>query len=107
MKFAPHLGTAPTFVVCLASGCQMFPKHHVALKGHSPLRAAQSSPDSVAMNIVWARFPANEPVLDGAAWREIDETQIDPAVRRALVDNGLRAGIITGSLPTALDKIMR
>ena len=51
------------------------------------------------MEIIWARFPANDPVLDDAAWREIDETQIEPAVRRELLNNGLRAGVIGGSLP--------
>jgi hypothetical protein len=107
MKTATHYGAALALTACLASGCQMFPKQHVALKGHSPLRAAQPSPDSVAMNIVWARFPANDAVLDDAAWREIDETQIDPAVRRELLDNGLRAGIIACSLPPAIAKLMR
>jgi hypothetical protein len=107
MKLAPHFGALVALVACLASGCQMFPKHHVSMKGHSPLRPARPSPDSVAMNIVWARFPANDSVLDAAAWREIDETQIEPSIRRALIDNGLRAGIISGSLPPALDKIMR
>lgn len=107
MKHAHHIGVALALVACLASGCQMFPKNHFALKGHSPLKPAQASSDSVAINIVWARFPANEPVLDDTAWREIDETQIEPAIRRALLENGLRAGVITGALPPALDKIMR
>ena len=51
------------------------------MQGHSPLQPAQPSPDSVAMEIIWARFPANDPVLNDAAWRDIDETQIEPAVR--------------------------
>jgi hypothetical protein len=106
MNTATHYGAALALVVCLASGCQMFPKHHVALKGQSPLRPAQPSPDSVAMNIVWARFPANDAVLDDAAWHEIDETQIEPAVRRELLNNGLRAGVISGSLPPAISRIM-
>lgn len=58
------------------------------------------------MEIVWARFPANDPVLDDAAWRDIDETQIEPAVRKELVNNGIRAGVISGSLPPAIDKVL-
>jgi hypothetical protein len=105
MKTATFFGAALALVVCLASGCRLFSHGHVSLDGRSPLKPARPSPDSVAMNIVWARFPANDPVLDDAAWREIDETQIEPAIRRELVNNGLRAGIITGALPPAIEKI--
>ncbi len=76
------------------------------LHGQSPLKPAAASPDSVTMEIIWARFPVNDAVLDDAAWREIDETQIDPAVRRALVNNGIRAGVISGTLPPAIDKVL-
>ena len=75
-------------------------------KGHSPLKPAQPSPDSVAMEIIWARFPANDPVLDDAAWREIDETQIEPSVRRELLNNGIRAGVISGSVPAAIGHVL-
>ena len=106
MKTATHLGAALALLVCFTSGCQLFSKSHPALKGRSPLMPAQSSPDSVAMEIVWARFPANDPVLDDSAWREIDETQIDPLVRRELINNGLRAGVITGSMPQAIANVV-
>jgi len=96
---------AIALVVCVAGGCRLFPDETLAT-GHSPLQPAQPSPDSVAMEIIWARFPANDPVLDDAAWREIDETQIDPAVRRELLNNGLRAGVISGSVPTAIGRVL-
>ena len=75
-------------------------------QGHSPLKPAQPSPDSVAMEIIWARFPANDPVLGDAAWREIDETQIEPAVRRELLNNGIRAGVIGSIVPPAIDHVL-
>lgn len=106
MKSATHFGAALALLAWLVSGCQLFSAGPASRKSHSPLQPAQASPDSVAMNIVWARFPANDPVLDDAAWREIDETQIDPAVRRELLNNGLRAGVISGSLPSAIAKIV-
>ena len=96
---------ALALVVCIAGGCQMFPNKEVA-KGNSPLQAAGPSPDSVAMEILWARFPANDPVLDDSAWSEIDETQIDPTVRRALLDNGIRAGVIAGTVPAAIGRVL-
>jgi len=58
------------------------------------------------MEVIWARFPANDPVLEEASWRDIDETQIEPAVRRELTNNGLRAGIVSGSLPPAIDRVL-
>jgi hypothetical protein len=58
------------------------------------------------MEIIWARFPANDAVLDDAAWREIDETQIEPSVRRELINNGLRAGVIGGSMPQAIGRVL-
>ena len=97
MRIATHFGVALALVACLASGCQLFHGKEPFGQGHSPLQPAQASPDSVAMEIIWARFPADDPVLDDAAWREIDETQIEPAVRRELVNNGLRAGVISGA----------
>jgi hypothetical protein len=58
------------------------------------------------MEIIWARFAANDPVLDDASWREIDETQIEPPVRRALIHNGLRAGVIGGTMPPAIGRVL-
>jgi hypothetical protein len=58
------------------------------------------------MEIIWARFSANDPVLGDAAWREIDETQIEPPVRRALLNNGLRAGVVGSVVPAAIDHVL-
>src|SRR6476661_3482180 len=99
MKTARHLGAALILLALCGSGCKLFPADHPMLHGQSPLKPAPASPDSVMMEIIWARFPANDPVLDDAAWRDIDETQIEPAIRKELVNNGIRAGVISGSLP--------
>jgi hypothetical protein len=106
MKTANYLGVALLVLASCACGCQLFPADHPMLHGQSPLKPAPASADSVAMEIVWARFPANDPVLDDAAWHNIDETQIDPTVRRELVNNGLRAGVISGALPPTIDKVL-
>jgi hypothetical protein len=83
----------------------MFPGDTMA-KGHSPLKPAQPSPDSVAMEIIWARFPANDPVLGDAAWREIDETQIEPSVRSELLKNGIRAGVVGAVVPAPIYRVL-
>jgi hypothetical protein len=105
MTTLSHLRIVFALVVCIAGGCRLFPDETLA-KGHSPLKPAQPSPDSVAMEIIWARFPANDPVLDDATWREIDETQIDPSVRRELLNNGLRAGVVGSSVPAAIGRVL-
>jgi hypothetical protein len=92
-------------LVALASGCQLF-SPQVATTGRSPLKPASPSPDSVAMEIVWARFPSGDKSLNDEAWQEIDETQITPSVQRALANNGFRAGIIGGTLPPAISRAL-
>ncbi len=104
IPFSP-LRIALALIVCLAGGCHMFSEKEL-VKSHSPLQSASPSPDSVAMEIIWARFPANDPVLDDSAWSEIDETQINPTVRRELLDNGIRAGVIAGTVPPAIDRVL-
>jgi hypothetical protein len=105
MTTLSHFRIAIALLVCIAGGCRLFPGDTMA-KGHSPLQSAGPSPDSVAMEIIWARFPANDPVLGDAAWREIDETQIEPSVRRELLNNGIRAGVIGSIVPAAIDRVL-
>jgi hypothetical protein len=75
--------------------------------GHTLLKPAQPSRDSVRMEILWARFPANDPALNDEAWQDIDETQLDPAVHRELAKNGLRVGVINGKLPDAISRALK
>ena len=102
MRRRVQFATVSCIVIALG-GCQLF-THDQQPIGKSPLRPAQSSPDSVTMEIIWARFPADDPQLNSDAWQDIDETQIPPAVRRELANNGFRAGVIGGTLP---DEIAR
>lgn len=90
-------------VLSLAGGCALLDLNRPAtVQGRSLLQPARPSPDSVAVDIVWARFPAGDPSLNEAIWQDIDETAIEPAVARELADNGFRAGVITGHLPESL-----
>lgn len=106
MRMPLHQCAVLVLLACLAGGCHMLPHGGVAADGRSPLRAAPKSPDSVAMEIVWARFPAGDAELNDAAWQEIDETQIDPAIRRELAINGFRAGVISGTLPEPISRVL-
>lgn len=94
--------------LCLASGCRVFDLDQTAtVQGHSPLRPAKPSPDSVAVEIVWARFPSGDQQLNNAIWKDVDETPIGPEVAHELARNGFRAGVIGGQLPPALANVLR
>lgn len=88
-------------------GCRIFDLDPPAtVQGQSLLRPAPRSPNSVAIEIVWARFPADDPQLDGEIWQSIDEAPIEPAVARELARNGFRAGVVSGVLPGPLARIL-
>jgi hypothetical protein len=100
-----QFGAVLTLSVALVNGCRLF-THEEVPHGHSLLRPAQASPDSLTMEIIWVRFPAGDPQLNGEAWQDIDETQIAPSVRRELANNGFRAGVISGGLPDAVAQVL-
>ena len=54
------------------------------------------------MEIIWVRLPPGDAVLGNDAWHDIDETQLDPSVRRELANNGFRAGVIGGTIPATI-----
>jgi hypothetical protein len=89
--------------VLLCGGCHLLIEGTTAgAKGRSPLIPTTPSPDSVALEIIWARFPQNDPALNDTVWAQIDETQLPPDVRRELVNNGFRAGVLSGAPPAAI-----
>jgi hypothetical protein len=96
---------AALVLVVIVTGCRLFSDDDQPL-GNSLLRPAEASPDSVRMEIIWARFAADDPDLNETVWREIDETQIAPAVRRELARHGFRAGVIGGTVPDAIARAL-
>jgi hypothetical protein len=76
-------------------------------KGKSPLMPTQMSSDSVALDIFFVRFPFGDPTINEKLWNEIDEQQLPPDLRERLAKNGFRAGIINGSIPAELAKLMK
>ncbi len=105
MRFYQLVSLLP-IVAFAASGCHLIDHEAISNRGHSPLHAALQSPDSVAIEMMWVRFPADDPQMNDAAWQAIDETRIDPAVRRELANNGFRVGVITGALPDAMSRAL-
>jgi hypothetical protein len=90
----------------LVAGCRLFDTP-VAGEHPSLLRRARPAPDSVAMEIIWARFAVGDPELNHEAWQEVDETHIPPDVRRELAANGFRAGILGSTVPGPIARALR
>ena len=92
-------------LMAFASGCRMF-NDEAVVQGQSPLRPATPSPDSVLMEVIWARYPLDDPELNDTVWAQIDETQVAPAARRELVRNGFRVGVVAGTPPDAIARAL-
>ncbi len=102
----PRLQTFAFALVCaLAAGCQVFDKPPEAALEQF-LRPAATSPDSVTLEIFHARIPLDKERTADAMWEQIDEQRFDADLRRQLVANGLRAGIVGGTPPEALSDLM-
>lgn len=69
------------------------------LTSSSLLKTARPSRDTVQVDIYWVDLPS-----DGAErlWQSIEEIRLPADLRRRLSSNGLRAGVVGGSLPDEL-----
>ena len=89
-------------VAGMASGCAAIER-----KADSPLVQPRMSADSVVLEIFTARFPLGDARYDAALWSQVDEQQLDPALRRLLAENGLRAGVIGTQMPVELERLLQ
>jgi hypothetical protein len=70
----------------------------------SLLRAVETGPESLKLEIFQVRIPADDRQLGDLLWATVDEQRLDLAVRRDLVRNGFRAGVLGGAMPDVLAK---
>jgi hypothetical protein len=89
----------------LAAGCQVFDKAPEAALDKL-LQPATTSPDSVTLEIFHARIPLDKDGKADAIWEHIDEQRFDADLRRQLIANGLRVGVVGGSPPEALSDLL-
>ena len=97
---SPRIGLFALAVVA-AVGCSP-----IRPQGKSPLAPARMSPDSVALDIFFVRFPFGKEEINGPLWDEIDEQHFPPEVRRRLLENGFRVGVVAGQLPMGLSQLL-
>jgi hypothetical protein len=70
------------------------------------LRPVTTSADSVALEIFHARVPLEQNDDADAVWNQIDEQCFSADLRGRLVANGLRAGVVGGTLPAELARLL-
>jgi hypothetical protein len=91
--------------VAIALGCQVFDKPPEQAF-ETLLKPVKTSTDSVAVEIFQARIPLDQEKQADALWARIDEQEFDADLRRKLVANGLRAGVVGGALPEDLSELL-
>ena len=70
----------------------------------SLLRAVETGPESVTLEIFQVRIPDDDAELAERLWSAVDEQRLSLDVRRNLVRNGFRAGVLGGTVPDVLAK---
>jgi hypothetical protein len=68
----------------------------------SLLSAVETGPDSVTLEIFQVRIPADDTELADELWSAVDEQRLPLTVRRELIRNGFRAGVLGGAVPDVL-----
>lgn len=66
------------------------------------LKAVETSPESLTLEIFQVRLPAEDRQIAEQLWSGVDEQRIDVEARRSLARNGFRVGILDGALPDVL-----
>lgn len=72
-----------------------------------PLTMPTLAKDSVTLDVLFVRYPADDKDFNGPVWDEIDELHFSQEARLRLTGNGIRAGILSGPLPMAIEKQIR
>jgi len=105
-RFERHLGLpldgsiAVYLLVVCAIGCTPLPKPSV----RPLLRQPRMSANSIVLDVFLLRAPFGDPEMNGPAWQEIDEQPFPADVRRLLLANGFRFGVLAGQLPAEWTK---
>lgn len=86
-------------------GCTLFEGEGRPL-GQSPLHKAEASPDAATIEIFWARFPHDAAAFNEELWSEVQEDRLSPELRSRLAQQGLRAGVVSGTPPAALMELL-
>lgn len=85
-------------------GCSLT-RHGVFEESHVKLPLPRVADNSFAFDIFFAHV-ASDPQFDERLWAEIDEQALDPDLRRQLMVDGIRCGLVEAQLPKNLEQIL-
>lgn len=92
--------------MCAWMGCQTALTMPPDASLEKLLRPVTTSAESVTLEIWEARIPLDQDQQAEAIWQQVDEQCFDAELRRRLLANGLRAGVLGGALPDELAKLL-
>lgn len=92
-------------ILALAVGCTALPDTG-DITPDSLLQTAQTSPESVTLGIYWATTDATDQASYEQLWHSAQEDRLPVETRRALAENGLRAGVVGGTPSSTLAKLL-
>ena len=101
---SPYVLVIVALAALTSSGCKLLDESEAA---KSPLSKAESSPDSVALEIFFARRGADHKGADEDLWKQVDEQTLPADVRRRLADNGFRVGVVGAPWPSELTSLLK
>lgn len=92
-------------VACLASlgGCALWTEKPSEPPSLPPAKMAQ---DTVVLEIAFVRISGEALAQQDELWRQVDEQPIAAETRRRMLENGLRAGVVSSQLPPMLRKLL-
>ena len=64
-------------------------------------------PKRCLLTVVILSRPLHDETINDVLWRGVDEQLVGSETRRALEDNGLRVGVLTGALPAEVDALVK
>ena len=111
-RLARTVGSALAWMLCgllwsCSTGCSLLLTLPVPEDGESFLKAVETAPDSVALEIFQVRVPVTDEQLDAQLWQTVDEQRVDLDVRHELIRNGFRAGVLGGNVPDRLARYLK
>lgn len=93
-----------SILVLALAGCSLVEQ---GSSGRSPLVNADPSPDSVSLEVFFARTPIANKETAERLWKQIDEQSLPAELRRKLGENGFRVGIVGAPLPSELTSLLK
>ncbi len=108
--FAAYRGCTTLLLLTLLpwwSGCSLLLTLPTPEDSQSFLKAVETAPDSVALEIFQLRYSAADQQMDQELWQAVDEQRLDVDVRHELIRNGFRAGVLSGAVPDTLAKYLK